>query len=68
MFHGGGRFGSKEHLQTRATALAAQGFTAIAVQCRLLDLAPWPGPVADAAAGDLPQFSWGWLRARRRGC
>jgi acetyl esterase/lipase len=51
VFHGGGwRFGSKEHTHARARVLAAQGFTAIAVQYRLLDVAAWPAQLEDAAA------------------
>jgi acetyl esterase/lipase len=51
VFHGGGwRVGSREFVHARTAALAAQGFTAIAVQYRLLDVAPWPAPLADAAA------------------
>lgn len=51
VFHGGGwRFGSREDAHNRAAALAAEGFTALAVQYRLLEAAPWPAPLADAAA------------------
>jgi acetyl esterase/lipase len=51
IFHGGGwRFGSRELVHPRARALAAQGFTALAVQYRLLDAAPWPAPLTDASA------------------
>ena len=34
----------------QATALAAVGFSALAVQYRLLDAAPWRAPLADATA------------------
>ena len=51
IFHGGGwRAGAKELVHERAAALAAAGFTAAAVQYRLLDAAPWPAPLADASA------------------
>lgn len=51
LFHGGGwRFGSKEMVHGQAGALAARGFTAIAVQYRLLDTAPWPAQLDDAIA------------------
>lgn len=50
LFHGGGwRGGSKESVHPRARALAEQGFTAIAVQYRLLGVAPWPAQREDAA-------------------
>ena len=50
VFHGGGwRFGFKEAVHDRAAALAAAGFTAVAAQYRLLDTAPWPAPLHDAA-------------------
>lgn len=49
LLHGGGwRAGSKEAVRPRARALATQGFTAITVQYRLLDAAPWPAPLEDA--------------------
>lgn len=49
LFHGGGwRAGSKEAVHAQATALADAGFTALAVQYRLLDAAPWPAPLHDA--------------------
>lgn len=58
IFHGGGwRFGSKEAVHGRAAALAAEGFTGIAVQYRLLDAAPWPAPLADATE------AISWVRA-----
>ena len=58
LFHGGGwRGASKEMIQGQAAALAAAGFTALAVQYRLLDTAPWPAPLNDAAA------ALGWTRA-----
>lgn len=58
VLHGGGwRFGAKEHVHDRAAALAAAGFTALAVQYRLLDTAPWPATLTDAAA------ALAWTRA-----
>lgn len=58
ILHGGGwRFGAKEHVHDRAAALAAAGFTALAVQYRLLDAAPWPATLTDAAA------ALAWTRA-----
>lgn len=58
VFHGGAwRRGSREFVHDRAAALAAAGFTALAVQYRLLDAAPWPGALEDAAA------ALGWVRA-----
>jgi acetyl esterase/lipase len=55
IFHGGGwRAGAKEAVHQQADALAAAGFTAIAVQYRLLDAAPWPAQLADARAA----LSW----------
>jgi acetyl esterase/lipase len=58
VFHGGGwRVGGKEDVHERAAALAAEGFTAIAVQYRLLDAAPWPAPLDDATA------ALAWVRA-----
>jgi acetyl esterase/lipase len=51
VFHGGGwRVGTRQHVHERAAALAAAGFTALTVQYRLLDAAPWPAPLEDAAA------------------
>ena len=51
VFHGGGwRVGTRQDVHERAAALAAAGFTALTVQYRLLDVAPWPAPVEDAAA------------------
>lgn len=51
IFHGGGwRGGAKEMVHGQASALAAQGFTAIAVQYRLLDVAAWPAQLDDAIA------------------
>ena len=48
IFHGGGwRTGAKEAVHQQAAALAAEGFTGIAVQYRLLDTAPWPAQLAD---------------------
>lgn len=59
LFHGGGwRAGAKEFVHERAAALAAAGFTAAAVQYRLLDVAPWPAPLADARA------ALSWVRAQ----
>src|SRR6201996_8076586 len=58
VLHGGAwRVGAKEAVHDRAAALAAQGFTALAVQYRLLDAAPWPGALEDAAA------ALAWTRA-----
>jgi acetyl esterase/lipase len=55
IFHGGGwRAGAKEAVHQQAAALAAAGFTGIAVQYRLLDIAPWPAQLADARAA----LSW----------
>ena len=51
ILHGGGwRHGSKDYVAHQALTLAAAGFTAIAVQYRLLDVAPWPAPFDDASA------------------
>jgi acetyl esterase/lipase len=51
VFHGGGwRVGARQHVHERAAALAAAGFTALTVQYRLLDAAPWPAPLEDATA------------------
>ena len=58
VLHGGGwRFGAKELVHDRVAALAAAGFTAVAVQYRLLDAAPWPAPLHDAAD------ALAWVRA-----
>lgn len=58
IFHGGGwRTGSKEDVHQQAAALAAAGFTGIAVQYRLLGAAPWPAPLTDVTAG------LSWVRA-----
>jgi acetyl esterase/lipase len=58
IFHGGGwRTGAKETVHQQAAALAAEGFTGIAVQYRLLDTAPWPAPLADA------RDALSWVRA-----
>lgn len=51
LFHGGGwRAGAKEMVHAQAGALAAHGFTAVAVQYRLLDAAPWPAQLDDTIA------------------
>lgn len=51
LLHGGGwRGGAKEFVHEQAAALAAQGFTALAVQYRLLGVAPWPAQLDDAVA------------------
>jgi acetyl esterase/lipase len=51
IFHGGGwRGGAKEFVHAQAIALAGQGFTALAVQYRLLDVAAWPAQLDDAVA------------------
>jgi acetyl esterase/lipase len=58
IFHGGGwRGGAKEFVHGQAIALAGQGFTAIAVQYRLLDVAAWPAQFDDAVA------ACNWARA-----
>jgi acetyl esterase/lipase len=58
VLHGGGwRAGAKEGVHDRAAALAAAGFTALAVQYRLLGTAPWPAPLEDAAS------ALAWVRA-----
>ncbi|WP_103341467.1 alpha/beta hydrolase [Amycolatopsis sp. CA-126428] len=50
VLHGGGwRSGSRELVHTRAAALAAHGFTAVAAQYRLLDVAAWPAALSDVA-------------------
>jgi acetyl esterase/lipase len=55
IFHGGGwRAGAKEAVHQQAAALAAEGFTGVAVQYRLLDTAAWPAQLADARAA----LSW----------
>jgi acetyl esterase/lipase len=55
IFHGGGwRAGAKEAVHQQAAALAAEGFTAIAVQYRLLGTASWPAQLADTRAA----LSW----------
>lgn len=57
ILHGGGwRFGAK-HVHDRAVALASAGFTALAAQYRLLDVARWPATLTDAAA------ALAWTRA-----
>lgn len=51
VLHGGAwRMGAREAVRDRAAALAAQGFTALAVQYRLLGAAAWPAALADAIA------------------
>ena len=51
MFHGGGwRRGDRKMLVDRARLLAAEGFTALAVEYRLLDESPWPSAVHDVKA------------------
>lgn len=51
LFHGGGwRHGAKEMVHAQAAALAAHGFTGIAVQYRLLDDAAWPAQLDDTVA------------------
>lgn len=58
IFHGGGwRTGAKEAVHQQAAALAAEGFTGIAVQYRLLDTAPWPAQLADT------RDALSWVRA-----
>lgn len=64
VLHGGAwRVGAKEAVHDRAAALAAQGFTALAVQYRLLDAAPWPAALADATAA----LAWTRSNAARLG-
>lgn len=51
VLHGGAlRVGDRSAAYPRCQALAAHGFTAIAVGYRLLDAAPWPAQVDDARA------------------
>lgn len=51
LLHGGAwRAGAKEMVHAQAGALAARGFTAVAVQYRLLDAAPWPAQLDDTIA------------------
>jgi acetyl esterase/lipase len=58
VLHGGAwRAGAKEAVHDRAGSLAAAGVTALAVQYRLLDAAPWPAPLADVSA------ALAWTRA-----
>jgi len=58
IFHGGGwRAGAKETVHHQAAALAAEGFTGVAVQYRLLDTAPWPAQLADT------RDALSWVRA-----
>lgn len=58
IFHGGGwRAGTKETVHQQAAALAAEGFTGVAVQYRLLDTAPWPAQLADT------RDALSWVRA-----
>lgn len=46
--HGGGwRGGDRKMLQPRCEALAAKGYTVLAVEYRLLDEAPWPAQLHD---------------------
>jgi acetyl esterase/lipase len=64
VLHGGAwRMEAKEAVRDRATALAAQGFTALAVQYRLLGAAPWPAALADATAA----LAWARANAARLG-
>ena len=49
--HGGGwRVGGPEHMHPRCAALAAHGFTVVAIEYRLLGEAPWPAPLDDVRA------------------
>ena len=51
VFHGGAfRHGDRSAVHERCRALAARGFTGIAVGYRLLDVAAWPAPLDDAKA------------------
>jgi acetyl esterase/lipase len=62
IFHGGGwRTGAKEDVHQQAVALAAEGFTGIAVQYRFLDTAPWPAQLADV------RDALSWVRANASG-
>ncbi len=64
IFHGGGwRAGAKEAVHQQAAALAAKGFTGVAVQYRLLDTAAWPAQLADARAA----LSWARVNAAELG-
>jgi acetyl esterase/lipase len=50
LLHGGGwRGGDRSFMHGYAKALAAMGFTALAVQYRLLGQAAWPSPLDDVA-------------------
>jgi acetyl esterase/lipase len=49
--HGGGwRAGDRTMVRSRCEALAARGYTAVAVEYRLLDAAPWPAQAQDVTA------------------
>src|SRR6476659_9973912 len=51
VLHGGGwRMGGPEMLHPRCRALSRRGFTAIAVEYRLLGEAPWPAALDDVRA------------------
>lgn len=51
MVHGGGwQVGHRSMMHPRAQALAARGFTCVAVQYRLLGEAPWPAQLDDVVA------------------
>jgi acetyl esterase/lipase len=48
VFHGGGwRGGDRKLMQSRCEALASRGFSALAVEYRLLGEIPWPGQLHD---------------------
>jgi acetyl esterase/lipase len=64
MFHGGGwRRGSRKMLVDRARLLAAEGFTAIPAEYRLLDEASWPSNLHDVKAA----IRWARANAERLG-
>lgn len=51
MVHGGAwQVGDRSMMHPRAQALAAHGFTCVAVRYRLLGEAPWPAPLDDVVA------------------
>jgi acetyl esterase/lipase len=51
VLHGGGwRAGDRKAMKPRCEALARHGFTALAVEYRFIDEAPWPHQLADVRA------------------
>ncbi|HVT67430.1 MAG TPA: alpha/beta hydrolase [Trebonia sp.] len=51
VLHGGGwRAGDRKAVKPRCEALARHGFTALAVEYRFVDEAPWPHQIADVRA------------------